>query len=148
KEIIHVSHLPDDLQFVFEPLAVFRAGRGFTATLFQPLFTEAAKELVRIPVAGDIELWEVEPVELKFDIASFGYSDSVLDGFGYIPERFGHFLGRLYVKLVGIEPHAVLIRDLLSCLDAKEHFMGFCVLAPEIMGVICGDQRYAGLPRQ
>ena len=68
----------------------------------------------------------------------------ILKCFRRVGEECPHLLFRFYIELAALVAHPVLIRNLLSRLNAEKDIMRFRILCPRIMTVVRADQVDAG----
>ena len=93
----------------------------------------------------NIKLRKVNFVELQFDGTTLGNSRGVGEGIRNIGKGCGHLLRRLHIKGVRFQAHPVIITHAFLCLHAKQDFMGFGIVAVQIMAIVGGNKRNAGL---
>ena len=141
KEIIHEPHVPDRLQFVGQ--SVFDLFRDRMIALLDTLMAQLVQIGPGIIAVRNVEFRELSLAEGDRDIASLRDFLCVSDCLRHKAEQRGHLLGRLYIILAALVAHAVLVHDLLSCLDAEKNVVGINVLFVGVVAVICTDEREA-----
>ena len=72
----------------------------------------------------------------------------VVAGLRHHGEQIVHFIRRLDVEFVGLELHLVGVLNGLAGLDAEQDALHLGVIPAQIVGVVGGCHRDAGLPRQ
>ena len=145
--VVGVPHRPDDPDLVPQPLLVglgdvgaVPAGKALPAELF--------KVGLVVHPAGGLVIGDLGVAEVEVKIALFGDLGGVGAGLRHHREQLVHLLGALEVELVGLELHPVGILNGLAGLDAEQDLLHPGVLPAQIVGVVGGRHRDAGLPRQ
>ena len=97
---------------------------------------------VLLPI-GRIKMREFCLAKLKFHMAALCNFPGVVRGLRMVGEQGAHLLLRLVVKLIRGEFHAVLVFDRVVRLDAQQDMVHLAILTPDIMAIVCHDQRDA-----
>src|SRR5260370_611172 len=82
---------------------------------------------------------------LHFDVAARRDVHRAAQRFRKLAENLRHFDSTFEVKLVGSELHAIGVAHGLAGLDAEQHFLGVRVVVIQVMTIVRGNERYAGL---
>ena len=85
---------------------------------------------------------------MDFHVAAIGDRHSARHGVRQLPKHIRHFLGRLEIKLVRGELHALAVAHRLAGLDAHQHFLRMSVGAGQIVAIVRSDKRNAGFARE
>src|SRR6195256_6048694 len=93
----------------------------------------------------DFELRERIRDALYFHVAARSNLHCAAQRFGKLAEHLRHLYGRLEVKLVGLEFHAIRVAHGLAGLDAEQHFLSVSVVVMEVMTIVGGNERDASL---
>ena len=148
EEIIDIPHRPNDAKLIIQAFPDFPACFLIIRITFcHALLAEHVKVGPGIVAFRDIIVREFGFAEFNRDIAAVGNLLGVLDGFRCIRENRAHLVLALYVELSAGIPHAVLIGELLPCLDAEQNIVRLCIFRVGIVAVIGRDQRNAELLR-
>ena len=109
---------------------------------------ELLEELLIVhPVRGFV-IWNFGVSKVEVEIALVRNFPGVGAGFRHHCEQIIHFIRRFDVEFVGLELHPVGILNGLAGLDAEQDALHLGVILPQIVGVVGGRHRDAGLPRQ
>ncbi len=156
QKIAGKAHLAEHLDLEFQPflirLSVDTAGAAHSFDLREPLFKPCAAEFGHVGFArrafGHGEVGEVVLAEFEFQVAALGNGDGVRDRLGHMGKGLLHLLRRLHVKRLRGELHPVRVLHGFAGLDAEEGIVGLVVLHVQIMAVVGGHHRDAGVIRQ
>src|SRR5205807_5654101 len=85
---------------------------------------------------------------LHFDVAARSDVHRAAQRLRNLAKNLGHLRRALEVKLVGLKLHAIRVSHGLAGLDAEQHFLGVCVVVMEVMTIVGGHERDAGLLRK
>ena len=145
--VVGVPHALDDPDLVPQPLFVGLGDVGAVAAL-QPLPAELLKVGLVVHPAGGLVVGDLGVAEVEVEIALLCDLGGVGAGLRHHREQLVHLLGALEVELVGLELHPVGVLDGLAGLDAEQDLLHPGVLPAQVVGVVGGRHRDAGLPRQ
>ena len=135
QKIIDVAHLLNDGQFVIKLRQKLLMRIGITAE--QSLMAELIEICPRIVPVGHIKMRQLRHTELDFHMTSVRDLLRILQSLQRIREQLLHFLFRLDIVLPALIAHTILIRKLLSGLNAEQDIVRLPVLRIGIMHVIC-----------
>ena len=97
---------------------------------------------------GYLEFWEWVADALDLHVTPLGDGGGTLDRVGQLAENLSHLRSGLEVELVSGKLHALRVAHRLAGLDAKQHFLSAGVGLGQIVTVVGGYQRNAGLARE
>ena len=147
QEIAVVAHAVDDAELILE--AVTDSWRGVGIALGQRLLAEEAQiRLVVLVRRGNRIVRQLQVPELELHVAALRNLHRVLNGLGAVGEKRRHFLRRLQIVVVAVEPHAVRVINRLRHLDAEQDVVELAVLAAHVMAVVRCDKAEAILLRE
>ena len=143
EEIARKAHLPDDVEFEFEPVPVFldvdarHLGQPFGQACAGHVGHDVVEGLAgRGLVDGKMVVPELErKVDALGDLAGVG------QGLGHVGEGGGHFLGRAVIEVLGRKAHALGVVHAGGGLDAQQDVVGLGVVGAQVVAVVGGHQR-------
>ncbi len=144
EEVFHKAHPSDHVQLIAQTLPVLLRAVGIAAFKALPAQLFHVCPGVSFPF-GKLKCGQVVFAEHKVKIAQFGDFHGICKGIGGFGEQFRHLVARFDVKFRAGEPHPVFILQRLARLDAQQHVVHLAVLFSQIVGVVGGNQRDAGL---
>ena len=144
EEVVHEPHPAYHLHLVPETLPVLLRGVG--VALLKALLAQLREQRVSIVPLRILELRQVMLAELEGHVTAVGDALGVLDGFRPLGEQGPHLLLGFHVKLFRLKAHPVGLVHQSSHLDAHEHVLGAGILFAQVVGIVGGHQRDAGLP--
>ena len=139
EEIIHVTHAPDNIQFIIQPL--LQRAVILRITFLQTVAAELIQITPGIIPRRHLKMGQLRHAELDVHVTAVGDILGVFHSFPGIREQPFHFFLALYIILAALIPHPVLIRQLFSRLDTQQDIMGFFILPVSVMYVVSGYQR-------
>ncbi len=155
EEIAGELHLLDHADFAVEAFgvggeivlerAVAMEGFEALAAAFEALADDEFEIGVGGVFGGDVEFGERLLDLFELDLAALGDVPGAVQRVFGIGEEGEHFGARFEVELRPVEAHAILVAHGLAGLDAEEDFVGAGVVAAEVVGVVGGDEREAGV---
>ena len=158
QEVAGKSHLLDKLDFTFQPFLV-----GLERVLQFPCRCQLLQPLPpkEEPLAGNflkiavkrfagrhLEMGENVLFCFQVDIAALGHFQSARECLRNLAENRVHLLRGLEIELVSGKLQAVRVTDGLPGLNANQHVLGARILLGEVVAIVGGHQRDAGLARQ
>ena len=146
QEVIDEAHPLDDAELVFNPGADFTT---FVAIEAHDAFVDESVEIFLVcHPARRREVREVIPLESKIEIAHFGNSDRVGEGFRNLPEETLHLLRTLQEELVGFLLQSFFIMNRGVRLDANEEILIGSVFFIAVVNIVCRDKGQAEFSRE
>ena len=144
EEVVHKAHLLDHAHLIFQLLPVL---------LRLPRIPPGKAPPAQVPEVGlpvvialrQLEMGQVVFAELELHIAQLRDADGVLQRLRSIGEEPRHLRLALDIELLGLKLHPPGIVQGLAHLDAHEDVLHLCVLPPEVVGIVGGDQGDARL---
>ncbi len=144
QEIIHISHLPDDGQFIIQPLLQRTVVPGIA-------FPQALRAFLiqilpcRISLRHIIS-WQLRHSELNLHPAPISNLLRILKGAGRIGKQLCHLFRRFNIILSSLIAHPVLIRQTLPGLQTEQDIMRLHIILIRIMNIIGRHKLYLKLP--
>src|ERR1019366_126296 len=160
EEVAREAHLPNDGELPGQALVVvlpgmpdpslFEEAREKLESALEALFREVFEIHLGRPVAGD-----GEPGNLESRVHDDARRDALGDRGRVLhrlererAEHVAHLLGVLHVELRVVELHALRVVERLPHPDTQEDVLGCGVVARQVVRVVRGDGRNAGLRRE
>ena len=146
QEVTGEAHAHDGFEFRVQAAFVgLRREAGREAVFFQPFLQPVARAFAdprfeRV-LRGHREGRQVILAELKFQIATLGEFDAVLQRLGQVREQFRHRVRGLQPLLRRILAQAARIGQLLALLDAYARFVRLEIVGVQKTHVVAGDHR-------
>ena len=116
--------------------------------LRKALFRERAKVFGVVPSLRHLKVRKFRDTELKFDIAPLRYQGCIVYRFGDRGKETSHLFLGLYIEFVSGKTEAGVLVYRMVCSYADQYFLYYRVFLVYVVTVICGDKRYACLPRE
>ena len=157
QEVAGKAHLLDHADFFLQPAlvvrqrvpqqAALRLRRQARPPLLKPLPGHLFEVTLQGKAVGDGKVREGILLARQRQVAALGDFQRPLHRLRHRPKHLQHLLGALEVELVGVELHPVGIADQLAHLDAEQDVVRVRVPFGQVVAIIGGDQRDAGLLR-
>ena len=145
--IVGVAHRLDDADLVGQPVFVGLGDVGAIAAL-EAVPAELLEEcLIVHPVRGFV-IGDLGVTEIKVKLTRIRDLLGIGAGLRNHCEQIIHLIGGFDVKLIGLELHPVGVLNGLSGLDAEQDALHLGVIFSQIVGIVGGGHRDAGLPGQ
>ena len=138
QEIIHIPHILDRIQLVFQPFPILLS--LFAITLIQPFIAQFVQIFPGGHPIRHVVLRQLGHAELNLHMAAVSNLLCILHCLPRIRKQRCHLFLRFDIVLPAFIAHPVLIRQLFSRLDTEQDVMGLLVLRIGVMHVIGGRQ--------
>ena len=145
--VIHIAHLGDDPQLIFQPLGHRRIG-VFPVQSVHALIAHTPEVGKVVLAVRRRKVGQLGLAELKFHIAPLGDAHRIFKGLVHIGNGLTHLLQALDIELVGLKFQIAGIVHRPAGLDADQNALGGAVLPVDVVGVVGGDQSHLILPGQ
>ena len=144
EEIVYKPHLADHIHLIAELLQIFR--RLLRVAALEAVQAEPFKIGVPVGISlRQLEFRQVVRSELELHITEIRHPLGILNGLRALREKRAHFRLAFDVELLCFKFHSAGIVHGFAHLDAHEHILGDGVGPTEIVGVVGGHQRDAGI---
>ena len=148
KEVARKPHVPDDSEFMIEPLGNILT--DFRIPLPGLLHDHALQAGVHVAVEfGGDGIVRHEHLDFRqlyralvHDLAC-GIERCIARDRVEILERSAHFPGGFEEELVVVEAQPIRVEEVFPRLETQEHILRFGILLPDIVHIVCGDGGYA-----
>ena len=146
QNILDKPHLLNDTELIFHILidciALFlRVGIIVRIFLFKSLVAQSFQELIgRVISLWHLVFWDLIIAKFNRHMAAVRNLLCIVHRFLRIREKCPHLVLTLDVELSPLIAHTILIRNLLTGLDAKKHIMCLHIIRIRIMHIIRTDK--------
>ena len=144
QEVVHIAHLPDNIQFVIH--SFFQRPVVFGVTLLQARIAQLVQIAPGIVSGRNLEMGQFRDAELDLHMAAIRDPLRVFHRFPGIGKQPFHLLFALDVILSAFIAHPVLVRQLFRRLNAQQDIVRPGVLRMGVVHIVGTDQTDIQIP--